>query len=189
MRVILMGPPGAGKGTQAERLASRHGLAHLATGVMLRSEIDSGSLLGKAIAEVIDCGGLVDDAMALRLISDRIASGRYVLDGFPRTLAQALLLDELTSGAPIQSVIRLTVDAAELEARMEARVRGDVAAGRRPRADDTVATFRDRQRLFWDVTAPIYAHYEAQGKLVEVDGMRSPDEVSSAIDAVVSKIA
>lgn len=182
MRVILMGPPGAGKGTQAERLAAAHGLRHLATGVMLRAEIASGSSLGKTIAGIIDGGGFVDDDMALRLVADKLHGG-YVLDGLPRTLPQAVLLDGMTRDAPIQAVVRISVDPDELVSRMEARVEADRAAGKAPRADDTPETFRDRQATFWELTAPIYAHYEARGLLVDVDGMRPPDEVAAAIEA------
>lgn len=187
MRVVFMGPPGAGKGTQAERLARSRGLRHLATGTMLRAEMASGSSLGKTIAELINGGGFVDDAMALRLVADKLQGG-YVLDGLPRTLAQARALDDLTEEAPIQAVVRITVDPDELVSRMEARVAADIAAGRAPRADDNPETFRARQATFWELTAPIYAHYDRQGKLLDVDGMRSPDQVTEAIGEALSRI-
>lgn len=181
MRVVFMGPPGAGKGTQVEIFAARLGVPHLGTGIMLRAEIASGSELGKRIAAVIDAGHLVDDAMALSLVEGKLDPTGYILDGLPRTLPQAVALDAMTVEHPIQAVIKLHIEEDALLERMENRVRQDLKAGRTPRPDDTPDIFKGRQRAFRELTAPVYGHYASQGKLIEIDGMATPSEVTEAI--------
>jgi adenylate kinase len=182
MNLILFGPPAAGKGTQAKRLVETRGMVQLSTGDMLRAARASGTELGARVAAVMDRGELVTDEIVIALIEERLpeaeATGGAIFDGFPRTLAQAKALDEMLAGrgSRIDTVIRLKVDDAAL---ME-RIAGRFAA--EGRADDNPESFKIRLQAYNSQTAPLLPYYADQGKLTEIDGMGSIDEVSAGID-------
>ncbi|MFN3835567.1 MAG: adenylate kinase [Glycocaulis sp.] len=181
MNIILFGPPGAGKGTQAKRLVSQRGWVQLSTGDMLRDARKAGTELGNRVAGIMDRGELVSDEIVIALIEERLpeaeAAGGAIFDGFPRTVPQAEALDALLAGrgAQIDRVIRLTVDENELVARVEKR------AAEEGRADDTVEAFKVRLKAYNNQTAPLIPFYTSQNKLAEVDGMGGMDEVSARI--------
>ncbi len=182
MNLILFGPPAAGKGTQAKRLVESRKMVQLSTGDMLRAAIASGSELGKRVAGVMERGELVTDEIVIELIVSRLseaeASGGAIFDGFPRTLAQAEALDHMLQhrGSGIDLVIRLKVDDQALMDRVAGRF---AESGR---ADDNPESFRVRLDAYNTQTAPLLPYYEAQKKLVEVDGMGSVEAVAASID-------
>ena len=181
MNIILFGPPGAGKGTQAKRLVSQRGWVQLSTGDMLRDARKAGTELGNKVAGIMDRGELVSDEIVIALIDERLpeaeAAGGAIFDGFPRTVPQAEALDRLLEGrgSQIDRVVRLTVDEKELIKRVEKR------AAEEGRADDTVEAFKVRLKAYNDQTAPLIPFYTGQNKLVEVDGMGAMDEISARI--------
>jgi adenylate kinase len=183
MNLILFGPPAAGKGTQAKRLVSERGMVQLSTGDMLRAARNSGSELGQRVAGIMDRGELVSDGIVIALIEEKLpeaeAAGGAIFDGFPRTVAQAEALDAMLArrGVGIDLVIRLKVDPQALLARVTKRFEAE------GRADDNPASFKVRLDAYMSQTAPLLPYYEAQGKLVEVDGMNDIDTVAAAIDA------
>lgn len=185
MNLVLFGPPAAGKGTQAKRLVAERGLVQLSTGDMLRAAVASGSELGGRVKAIIDGGRLVSDEIVVALIREALpaaeAAGGAIFDGFPRTLAQAEALDRLLTdlGTQIDRVVRLKVDDVALLARIAKRF---AESGR---ADDNPETFKTRLDAYNTQTAPLLPYYSAQGKLVEVDGMRDIDGVASQIDAAL----
>ncbi|MGP1275941.1 MAG: adenylate kinase [Caulobacterales bacterium] len=185
MNIVLFGPPGAGKGTQAKRLVESRGWVQLSTGDMLRDARKAGTELGNRVAGIMDRGELVSDEIVIALIEERLpeaeAAGGAIFDGFPRTVPQAEALDRLLAGrgAPIAKVIRLVVDQDELVARVEKR------AAQEGRADDTVEAFKVRLTAYNNQTAPLIPFYDGQNKLVDVDGMGSMDEVSARIKAAL----
>jgi adenylate kinase len=185
MNLILFGPPAAGKGTQAKRLVETRGMVQLSTGDMLRAAIASGSELGQRVDGIMKRGDLVSDAIVIELIESRLpeaeAHGGAIFDGFPRTLAQAETLDHMLDGRrrPIDLVIRLKVD----DAALMQRVAGRFAESGRP--DDNPVAFEKRLVAYNRDTAPLLPYYEAQDKLVTVDGMAPVDAVAAAIDAAV----
>ena len=187
MNLILFGPPGAGKGTQAQRLVEGRGMVQLSTGDMLRAAIASGSELGMEVKGVMDRGDLVTDSIVIRLIEQRLeeaeAAGGAIFDGFPRTVAQAQALDVLLEGrgAQVDRVIRLKVDDDALIARITQRFE---AQGR---SDDNPEVFATRLNAYVTQTSPLLAYYQGQGKVCEVDGMAPIDEVSTAIAAALSQ--
>jgi adenylate kinase len=191
MKLILLGPPGAGKGTQAEQLATRRGLVQLSTGEMLRAAVKAGTEIGLKAEAVMKSGGLVSDEIVIGIISDRIAqpdcAGGFILDGFPRRLKQAAALDELldSKGTILDAVIELKVDDEALLARIENRARETVAAGGTPRADDNAEALKTRLLAYYRETSPLLGYYFAQGKLRSVDGMAPITEVGSQIDALL----
>ena len=191
MRLILLGPPGAGKGTQATRLVEAHGLVQLSTGDMLRAAVKAGSEVGLKAKAVMESGGLVSDDIVIGVVSDRIdekdCANGFILDGFPRTVPQAEALTKMLAakGMKLDAVVELVVDAEALVARMENRVKETLAAGGTPRADDNPESFRKRLAEYQEKTAPLSSYYASTGELKTVDGMKSIDEVTAAIAGVL----
>ena len=189
MRLILLGPPGAGKGTQSSRLMEKFGIPQLSTGDMLRAAVKAQTAIGKQAQVIMSEGKLVSDEIVIGLIGDRIeepdAARGFILDGFPRTVAQAEALTTLldNKGMSLDAVVELSVDEKALLARMEARVEQTRAAGGQVRDDDNADAFRSRLTTYREQTAPVSDFYRGVGDLHVVDGMASIDEVSRSIDA------
>ncbi|MGK9236900.1 adenylate kinase [Inquilinus limosus] len=187
MNLILLGPPGAGKGTQAKRLEERYGLKQLSTGDMLRAAIAEGTPLGRQVKEILDRGDLVTDEIMLDMIAERIAQPDcdrgFILDGFPRTVRQAEGLDEMLQrhGKSLAVVIEMKVD----EAALFARVANRAAQSAEKRSDDTEETLRKRLAVYREQTAPIIPYYRDKGLLKAVDGMADMDTVTRQIEAVL----
>lgn len=191
MHLILIGPPGAGKGTQAKILEQEYGLKQLSTGDMLRAEIAAGSDLGKKAKAIMDAGNLVSDEIMVDMIANRIeqpdcAKG-VIFDGFPRTVDQAEALDAMLAdkGKPLDVVIQMVVDEEELVNRLKTRIQQTIDAGQPVRADDNEETFRKRLGVYRDQTAPILPYYESVGLLQKVDGMKPIDFVTAEIKAIL----
>lgn len=190
MNSILLGPPGAGKGTQAKVLVDNHGVVQLSTGDMLRAAVASGSDLGAQAKAVMDAGKLMPDDIMVEIISARIAepdcANGFILDGFPRTTAQADALDKMleSKGLPLDHVIEISVDDAVLIDRINARVAETPEAERRD--DDNAETLKHRLDVYHEQTAPILPYYDSRGMLKKVDGMQAIDEVSIQIEAIIS---
>jgi adenylate kinase len=190
MNIILLGPPGAGKGTQARVLTDGRGMVQLSTGDMLRDARTSGTEMGRKVAEVMDRGGLVTDEIVIGLIRERLqkgAEGGFVFDGFPRTLAQADALAALLTevGQALDAVIELRVDDEVLVHRIVNRAEQARAAGQPVRADDNADSLRVRLMEYYKKTSPLIGYYYAKGQLSSVDGLAEIDEVSGAIAAVL----
>jgi len=191
MRLILLGPPGAGKGTQAARLTDKFKIPQLSTGDMLRAAVKAGTPVGLQAKAVMDAGGLVSDEIVCGIISDRIeeadASNGFILDGFPRTVAQAKALDELLAkkAMGLDAIVELKVDENALLARIEKRAAETVAAGGTVRADDNPEAFKVRLVSYREQTAPVSAYYASRGVLKTVDGMAPIDQVTAALDAML----
>ena len=189
MNLILFGPPGAGKGTQAKRLMAERGMVQLSTGDMLREAKASGSELGRRVAEIMDAGDLVPDLVVIDLIEQHLEAaeraGGAIFDGFPRTVAQAEALDAMLErrGRRIESVIRLKVDEEALLARIAKRWAEE------HRRDDDPEVFKIRLDAYAAQTAPLLPYYAAKGLLTEVDGMASVDKVARDIDQVLDRCA
>ena len=187
MIIILFGAPGAGKGTQAERLVAERGLVQLSSGEMLRTAIAAGTELGLRAKDIIDRGDLVSDDIIVGMVAARIddedCSNGVILDGFPRTVTQAHALDEMLSGKglSLDCFIEIEVDEAALFARIENRAATTGGA----RADDNAETLRRRLAVYHERTAPLLPYYEEKGLLRTVDGMNSVDDVAAQIDAVL----
>ena len=193
MKLILLGPPGAGKGTQATRLMEKHGIPQLSTGDMLRAAVKAGTSVGLQAKAVMETGGLVSDQIVVSIIADRMeepdAKKGFILDGFPRTVAQAQALDEMLAkkGMKLDGIVELKVDENALLARIEKRAAETLAAGEAVRADDNPEAFKKRLQAYREQTAPVSAYYGSKGTLKQVDGMASIDDVSKAIDRALAK--
>jgi adenylate kinase len=182
--LLLMGPPGAGKGTQANRLASGRGLVKLSTGDMLREHVRRGTELGVRAKGIMEAGDLVPDDLIIAMVRrelDGQQSVRVLLDGFPRTPGQAAALDSLLSehGTTVTAVVALEVDSEELVRRLLQRSRDE------GRFDDNEATIRKRMEVYRNETQPLIDYYRGQGKLETVDGVGEVDEVTDRIDEVL----
>jgi adenylate kinase len=188
MRLILLGPPGAGKGTQALRLVAKYGLVQLSTGEMLRAAVKAGTPVGRQAQEIMSRGGLVPDNVVVGIVGQRIeqpdARKGFILDGFPRTVPQAAALDRMlaTRGISLDAVIELRVDEDALAKRVESRIAEMKARGEPLRDDDNAEVLRNRLRAYRQQTAPLIAYYRQQGILRTVNGMAAIPDVAAAID-------
>ena len=185
--IILLGPPGAGKGTQAQKLVDSRSMVQLSTGDMLREAKTSGTEMGKMVAAVMDRGDLVTDEIVIGLIREKLEAGGdhggFIFDGFPRTLAQADALGELLSemGHTLDHVIELTVNDEVLVERILGRAAEAVAAGGTARADDNEESLKIRLMAYYKQTSPLIGYYYAKGQLQSVDGLASMDDVAASI--------
>jgi adenylate kinase len=185
---MLLGPPGAGKGTQAQRLVARHGIVQLSTGDMLRAAAAAGSAVGARAKAIMDRGDLVPDDVMIDLIDQRLdrpdAANGFVLDGFPRTVAQAEALERLldAKGLALDAVIEIVVDDKVLQSRIENRIR-ETGGGR---ADDTLEILKKRLAVYYAQTAPVADYYRKKGVLKTVDGMGTMDKVTTEIERLTS---
>jgi adenylate kinase len=195
MRLIVLGPPGAGKGTQSARLMQKYGIPQLSTGDMLRAAVAEGAPVGLKAKALMDAGSLVPDDIVLKIIADRIeqpdAARGFILDGFPRTVNQARALDELlkTKNMSLDGVIELKVDESALLGRIEKRAKDMVAKGCAIRADDNPDAFKTRLDAYRAMTAPVSAYYAQECRLKTVDGMAPIEVVSAAVDRATQSSA
>ena len=181
MRIILMGPPGVGKGTQATNIVEKFGILHLSTGDILRAEVGSNTELGKKAQEFMDVGKLVPDELLLNMMENRLQQSDcnkgYLLDGFPRTIPQAEGLESILNkiNHKIDYVISLTADENELVNRLV--LRGKESG----RSDDTEEVIRERQQVYWELTSPLSDFYRERNLLNEVDGLGTISEITNRI--------
>ena len=195
MRLILLGPPGAGKGTQAQRLVDKHRIPQLSTGDMLRAAVKAGTEVGRRAKAVMDAGELVSDEIVNAIVAERIdqpdCARGFILDGYPRTLAQADAVGRMLAerGIDLDVVIELVVDDKALVGRILRRAEEAKAAGQPVRKDDTAEVFDERLREYYKKTAPLIGYYYAKGKLVGVDGMADIDAVTAQVEKVLARHA
>lgn len=190
MNIILLGPPGAGKGTQAAKLVASRGMTQLSTGDMLREARTSGTEMGKIVADVMDRGDLVTDEIVIGLIREKLegdSGGGFIFDGFPRTLAQADALEKLLSdmGQSLAAAIELQVNDEVLVDRIVNRAKEAAAAGQPVRADDNAESLKVRLMEYYKKTSPLLGYYYAKGQLKSVDGLADIGEVESSIAQVL----
>jgi adenylate kinase len=192
MRLILLGPPGAGKGTQAQRLVQKHGIVQLSTGDMLRAAAEAGTPVGLQAKDIMARGELVPDEIVVAIVSDRIdepdAKNGFILDGFPRTVPQAVALDRILKdkGHGLDAVLELKVDSGILHQRIATRVAEALASGKTLRSDDDPEVLKRRIEAYREQTAPLVDYYRWQNALKSVDGMAPIEEVAGAIDDALS---
>ncbi len=196
MRLILLGPPGAGKGTQAQRLVEKHGIVQLSTGDMLRAAVRAGTPVGRKAKDIMARGDLVPDEVVVGIVSDRIdqpdARNGFILDGFPRTVPQAEALERMLAGKKLKldAVIEIRVDEKALLDRIVTRIAQMEARGEKVRPDDNPEALKTRLHAYRVQTAPLLDYYGKKGLLRRVDGMDSIDAVTAAIDRALGvKIA
>ena len=186
MRILIVGPQGSGKGTQAKLLAAERGIAHVATGDMLRAAVAEGGELGRRVRPILERGDLVPDDLMVELIRERLArEDGFVLDGFPRTLPQAEALDAMLEeiGKPLDAVLLLEVRDEVAMRRLESR------AAAEGRTDDAPEAIANRLRLYHELTEPVVERYRAAGMLLPVDGEGTVEEVATEVDAALSTVA
>ncbi|MGB3043977.1 MAG: adenylate kinase [Xanthobacteraceae bacterium] len=195
MRLILLGPPGAGKGTQAQHIVKRHGVVQLSTGDMLRAAVKAGTPIGLKAKDIMASGGLVPDEVVVGIIADRIeeadARNGFILDGFPRTVPQAEALDKLlkSKGLTLDAVIELRVNEGALLRRVETRIAEMKARGEAVRADDTPEVLSQRLANYRAQTEPLVDYYGEKRKLATIDGMKSIEEVTADIKRVLDAVS
>lgn len=194
MRLILLGPPGAGKGTQAQRIVEKHGIPQLSTGDMLRAAVAAQSEVGMKAKALMDAGELVPDDVVNAIVSERIdqpdCDKGFILDGYPRTLVQADAVEIMLKGKGqgLDVAIELVVDDSAMVGRILRRAEEARAAGQPVRKDDNAEVYADRLRAYYKSTAPLTGYYHAKGKLKTVDGMADIDSVTAEIDAILAKL-
>jgi adenylate kinase len=192
MRLIFLGPPGAGKGTQAARIVAKHGIPQLSTGDMLRAAVAAGTPVGVKAKAVMDSGGLVSDEIVIGIVADRIeepdARKGFILDGFPRTLAQAQALDAMlaSKGLKLDKVLELKVDQSKLVERIVKRADEAKAAGQPVRKDDDPEVFKTRLEAYNRDTAVVAPYYADRGQVIDIDGMQPIDAVTAAIEKALA---
>ncbi len=193
MRLILLGPPGAGKGTQAQRLVEEHSIVQLSTGDMLRAAVKAGTMVGLRAKDIMARGELVPDDVVVAIVADRIAEpdarNGFILDGFPRTVPQAVALGKMlkAKGLKLDGVIELKVDGGMLQSRIESRIREASARGEPLRADDDPEVLKRRIDAYREQTAPLVDYYRLEGTLKSVDGMQSIDAVAASIHRALTE--
>jgi adenylate kinase len=194
MRVILLGPPGAGKGTQAQRLVEKYGIPQLSTGDMLRAAVAARSPVGLRAKAVMDAGELVSDEIVNAIVAERIdqpdCADGFILDGYPRTLAQADAVEQMLEerGTDLDAAIEFAVNDKALVGRVLKRAEEARAAGRPVRKDDTAEVFDERLREYYKKTAPLIGYFYARRQLKTVDGMAAMDDVTAQIEAVLEAV-
>jgi len=192
MRLIFLGPPGAGKGTQAARIVAKHGIPQLSTGDMLRAAVAAGTPIGVKAKAVMDSGALVSDEIVIGIVADRIeepdAKKGFILDGFPRTLAQAEALDAMlaSKGLKLDRVLELKVDQSKLVERIVKRADEAKAAGQPVRKDDDPEVFKTRLEAYNRDTAVVAPYYAKRGQVIDIDGMQPIDAVTAAIETALA---
>jgi adenylate kinase len=195
MRLILLGPPGAGKGTQAQHLVAKYGIIQLSTGDMLRAAVAAGTPIGRQVSEIMASGALCPDDIVVSIVEDRVqqpdAHAGFVLDGFPRTVPQAVALDRMLArhGVALDVVIALKVDENALLKRIESRVAETRARGGALRDDDDPQVLHRRLLAYREQTAPLITYYQLQGVLQSVDGMAAIPQVTAAIEQALRDVA
>jgi adenylate kinase len=195
MRLILLGPPGAGKGTQAQRLVAKHGIVQLSTGEMLRAAVAAGTPVGLQAKEIMAGGGLVPDEIVIGIISDRLdqpdMKNGFILDGFPRTVPQAAALDDLLKHKHLKldAVVELRVNESALLQRVETRVAEMRARGEEVRVDDTPEVLAKRLAQYRSLTEPLIHYYSERRKLLTVDGMMTIEQVTREIARILAAVA